>query len=453
LRKFLLASDVPKGRQEIHGFGRHTAMAEELYTERLESTLNDNTDVSLCRGLGRSYGDSSLPTEANPKVVNTTFADRILDFDPKTGLLRAEAGLSLVRINQRFLRNGFFPPVTPGTQFVTLGGMVAADVHGKGHHVAGTFGEHVTRLKMRVASGEVIWCAPDDKPELFWATVGGMGLTGHILEVEFRMRTIPSPWIMMETERISNIDAFQSALTEAAKKSPYTMGWIDCASSGSKMGRGVLMSGRWAEPHEASAKKPSKLARPTFPFELPSWAVNRLTVSAFNELYFRMHPRGVHHSVVHPEKFFYPLDAVREWNRLYGKRGFTQYQCVLPRSAGPGSARRFLETLTSMPNGASFLCVIKDCGKQGHGMLSFPMEGISIACDIPVRESTQELVDTLNRQVIAEGGRIYLAKDSFTRAEDFRSMEPRLAEFERLRKQWDPEGKLSSAQSERLFSS
>tara|TARA_R110002073_G_scaffold332410_1_gene518261 strand:- start:55258 stop:56634 length:1377 start_codon:yes stop_codon:yes gene_type:complete len=453
LGHFLLASDVPKGRQEIYGFGRHAAMADELYTERLEGTLDDNSDVSLSRGLGRSYGDSSLPTAAHPKVLNTTFADRILDFNPATGLLRAEAGLSLVRINQRFLRDGFFPPVTPGTQYVTLGGMVAADVHGKGHHVAGTFGEHVTRLKMRLASGDVLWISPNKKSELFWATVGGMGLTGHILEVEFRMQKIPSPWIMMETERISNIDAFQVALGEAATKSPYTMGWIDCASSGSKMGRGVLMSGRWAKPDEARAHKPGKLARPTFPFELPSWAVNRLTVSAFNELYFRMHPKGVHRSVVHPEKFFYPLDAVREWNRLYGKRGFTQYQCVLPRSAGAGSARRFLETLTGLPNGASFLCVIKDCGKQGHGMLSFPMEGISIACDIPVRSNTQELVDTLNQQVIAEGGRIYLAKDSFTRAEDFRQMEPRLAEFERLRAQWDPEHKLSSAQSERLFSS
>lgn len=449
---FLLAFDVSKGRQEIYGFGRHAAMAEELYTERLEGTLGDNTDVSLSRGLGRSYGDSSLPTEANPKVLNTTFADRILAFDPETGLLLAEAGLSLVRINQRFLRDGFFPPVTPGTQFVTLGGMVASDVHGKGHHVAGTFGEHITRLKMRMPSGEILWCSPTDKSELFWSTVGGMGLTGHILEVEFPMQRIPSPWIMMETERIGNIDEFQIALGEAAQKSPYTMGWIDCASSGSKMGRGVLMSGRWAEPHEAKGKTPGKLARPTFPLELPSWAVNRLTVSAFNELYYRMHPRGVHRSVVHPEKFFYPLDTIREWNRLYGKRGFTQYQCVLPRSAGKGSARRFLETLTSLPNGASFLCVIKDCGPQGHGILSFPMEGISIACDIPVRSNTQELVDTLNRQVIAEGGRIYLAKDSFTRREDFHAMEPRLEAFEALRKQWDPEGKLSSAQSERLFS-
>ncbi|MCP4449667.1 MAG: FAD-binding oxidoreductase [Myxococcales bacterium] len=443
---------MASGKHEIHGFGRHSAMAEELFAERLERTLEANEDVSLCRGLGRSYGDSSLPTESSPKVVNTTFADRILAFAPESGTLLAEAGLSLLRINQHFLRRGYFPPVTPGTQYVTLGGMVASDVHGKGHHVAGTFGEHVTRLKMRVPRGDVLWCSPTEEPELFWATIGGMGLTGHILEVEFLMSRIPSPWIKMETERIGNIDQFQEALGHAARSSPYTMGWIDCASSGSKMGRGVLMSGRWAQPDEARKATPRVLARPTFPFELPSWAVNRLTVSAFNELYFRMHPRGVHKSIVHPEKFFYPLDTIREWNRLYGKRGFTQYQCVLPRSAGPGSARRFLEVLTSMPNGASFLCVIKDCGKQGKGLLSFPMEGISIACDIPVRDGTQELVDQLNQLVIHEGGRIYLAKDSFSSGEDFQAMEPRLEAFQEVRHKWDPEGRLSSAQSQRLFS-
>ncbi len=426
-------------------------MAEELYTERLEGTLGENEDVSLCRGLGRSYGDSSLPSDASPKVVNTSFADRILEFNPDTGLLRAEAGLSLFRINERFLREGYFPPVTPGTQYVTLGGMVASDVHGKGHHIAGTFGNHVTRLKMRVPTSEVLWCSPTDNSELFWATIGGMGLTGHILEVEFPMQKIPTPWIRMQTERIGNIDAFQVALREAAEKHPYTMGWIDCASKGSKMGRGVLMSGRWAEPHEATTKRPGFLSRPTFPIELPSWAVNRVTVTAFNELYYRMHPKHEHTSIVHPEKFFYPLDVVREWNRMYGKRGFTQYQCVLPRSAGAGSARRFLETLTSMPGGASFLCVIKDCGPEGKGLLSFPMEGISIACDIPVREGTQELIDTLNRQVVTEGGRIYLTKDSYTRGEDFAAMEPRLQEFQRVRSKWDPKGLLSSAQSKRLF--
>lgn len=426
-------------------------MAEELYAERLERTLEANEDVSLSRGLGRSYGDSSLPTPESPKVINTTFADRILAFDAESGLLRAESGLSLARINQHFLRRGYFPPVTPGTQYVTLGGMVASDVHGKGHHVAGTFGAHVSRLKMRVPSGDVLWCSPSEESELFWATVGGMGLTGHILEVEFPMKSIPSPWIAMETERIPDIDQFQEALGRAAQSSPYTMGWIDCASSGSRMGRGVLMSGRWAEPSEAKKSAPRVLGRPTFPFDLPSWAVNKLTVGAFNELYYRMHPKGVHRSIVHPEKFFYPLDTIREWNRLYGKRGFTQYQCVLPRSAGKGSARRFLETLTSLPGGASFLCVIKDCGAEGKGLLSFPKEGISIACDIPVRSNTQALIDALNQKVIEEGGRIYLAKDSFTRAEDFQAMEPRLPAFQRVRRKWDPGGLLESAQSKRLF--
>lgn len=419
--------------------------ARERRSEDLEALTEG---AVLSRGLGRSYGDSSLPPPSRPLAANTTLADRILAFDPSTGLLRAEAGLSVLALNRLFLPRRFFLPVSPGTQFVTLGGLVAADVHGKNHHVDGCFGAHVTSLRMRVADGRIVECGPDALGELFRATLGGMGLTGHVLEVEFRMKRIPTPWIWAETERMRDIDAFMDGLKSAARIWPFTMGWIDCLKRGAELGRGVLMRGRWAEPHEAPTRLPWPRPRPAVPFVLPLSLVTPLTVRVFNSLYYHLPRRA--RGILNPEPFFYPLDVVSDWNRLYGPRGFTQYQCVLPEAAGRGAARRFLELLTAR-GGASMLCVIKDCGPEGMGMLSFPKPGISIALDIPITDHTQALVDALNDAVAAEGGRIYLAKDALTRAAHFRAMEPRLDAFLAVRRKWDPEGRIKSAQSVRLF--
>jgi FAD/FMN-containing dehydrogenase len=334
--------------------------------------------------------------------------------------------------------------------------MVAADVHGGNHHRDGCFGAHVTALRLRVADGRIVLCGPPGKSaggdgpesELFQATVGGMGLTGHILEVEFRMKRVPSPWLVVETERMASIDAFMEGLKSAAQAWPQTKGWIDCVKRGPHLGRGLLLRGRWAEPGEAPAAPPRSGARPAVPFVLPFSLVTPLSVRAFNSLVYHQPRRR--RAVQPPGAFFYPLDVVGDWNRLYGPRGFTQYQCVLPESAGPAAARRLLDVLTAK-GGASMLCVIKDCGPEGVGLLSFPRPGISIAVDIAVTDRTQALVDALNEQVIAEGGRVYLAKDAFTRAEHFRAMEPRLDAFLAVRRKWDPQGRIKSAQSVRLF--
>ncbi len=431
----------------LSGWGRVFLPGREVRSEDLEGLTRD---AVLVRGLGRSYGDSSLPPPSHPVVAASPLADRVLGFDAETGVLRAEAGLSLSAINRLFLPRGFYAPVTPGTQQITLGGMVAADVHGKNHHRDGSFGQHVTRLRMRVADGRIVECGPGQEEELFRATVGGMGLTGHILDVECRLVRVPSPWIWLETERIHDVDEFIGALKEAGARWPYTVGWIDCLSRGKRLGRGLLMKGRWAEPGEAPVAAPRPLRRPALPVVLPGWVINRWSVRAFNALYYATHVPRVKRRIAHPEAFLYPLDAIGHWNRLYGPRGFTQYQCVLPEEAGRGAARRFLELLTER-GGASMLCVIKDCGGEGVGILSFPRPGISIALDIPVRDDTEELVAALNRRVMAEGGRIYLAKDQFTRPEDFRAMEPRLERFSCARRQWDPEGRFRSAQSVRLM--
>jgi decaprenylphospho-beta-D-ribofuranose 2-oxidase len=403
----------------------------------------------LTRGLGRSYGDSSLPASGDREVASSVLADRILSFDPESGTLRAEAGLSLEDIYRLFLPRGWFVPVTPGTQFVTLGGMVAADVHGGNHHRAGCFGAHVTRLRMRVADGRIVECSRSEERDLFRATVGGMGLTGHILEVEFRMARVPSPWLWGETERVRSVGEFVEVLGRAAADWPFTKGWIDCVSRGKNVGRGFVLRARWAERAEAPAHPPTPKRGFTLPVNLPSRALNRVTARLFNEFLFRTHPtrRG---GLVHPDAFFYPLDAVRHWNRAYGKLGFTQYQCVIPHESGIGALTRFMEIVTR-EGGASPLCVIKDCGPEGDGLLSFPKSGISIAIDFPVRPWTQGLVDALNDLVVSEGGRIYLAKDTFTRPEHFAKMEPRLAEWQSIRRRWDPDGRLRSAQSVRLL--
>jgi len=403
----------------------------------------------LSRGLGRSYGDSSLPPPGPHVVAGSTLADRLLGFDPNTGVVRAEAGCPLWRLNRVFLPLGWFTPVTPGTHYVTLGGMVAADVHGKSHHRDGCFGAHVTALKMRVADGRILECSEQSEPELFRATLGGMGLTGHILEVEFRLARIPSPWIWQESERTPDFETTLVKLQEA-KTWPFTVCWADFLLSGGYAGRGVVMKGRWAQPGEAPTQQPRFHSAPALPFALPNWCLQRWMVSVFNRLNYWKHGAAVRTGIIHPETFFYPLDVVRYWNRLYGRRGFTQYQCVLPVDGDFARHHRFLQRLQTLRANV-FLCVIKDCGAEGKGMLSFPRPGISYALDLPISRDTQALVDTLNEFVIAEGGRIYLAKDAFTRADHFRAMDPRLAEWTRVRRKWDPACTLRSAQSVRVL--
>jgi FAD/FMN-containing dehydrogenase len=431
----------------LAGWGRIPEPGTEALDENLER-LSEGAHLS--RGLGRSYGDSSLPASPDDRIANTTLANRILRFDPSTGILRAEAGLSLVNLIRLMLPRGWFPPVVPGTKYVTLGGMVASDVHGKNHHRDGCFGAHVRALRIRLADGAIVECSPTADADLFFGTIGGMGLLGHILEVEFVMHRISSPWIFMDRVRVPNIDEFLAALDRGARDWPMTMGWIDCVHRGRAMGRGVLMAGRWATPAEAPSQPPGLRPDIAMPIDLPNWAINPLTVAVFNTGYYWAHVRRHAQGVVSPDPFFHPLDAILEWNRVYGSRGFTQYQCVLPRQAGAAAVREFMNRLTQL-GGASPLCVIKDCGPEGQGVLSFPLEGTSIAVDFPVTRHIQSVVDGLNEFVVAAGGRIYLTKDRFTRPAHFRAMETRLPAFDALRAKWDPQRRLRSAQSRRLF--
>lgn len=246
------------GKGTLCGWGRLASPGVEILSEDLEGVTRD---LPLSRGLGRSYGDASLPPVSDPRVAGTRLADRILAFDPESGLLRAEAGLALGELNRLFLPRRLSAPVLTGTQHVTLGGMVASDVHGKNHHRDGTFGAHVRRLKMCLAGGETVWCSRQDKRDLFLATVGGMGLTGHILEVEFELERIPSPWIWAESERLGDLDSLLAGLKESAGRWPFTVGWIDTLKRGRHMGRGILIRGRWAEAGAAPSRPPPSTLR------------------------------------------------------------------------------------------------------------------------------------------------------------------------------------------------
>ena len=432
---------------EMAGWGSYPVVrGHELRSENLASITRE---ASLTRGLGRAYGDASLPPAGDHTVAATPLADRLLSFDRDTGIVRVEAGFPLMRLNRLSLPHGWFTPVTPGTHYVTVGGMVASDIHGKNHHAAGCFGEHVRSLKMRVADGAIIECA-DGQHDLFRATLGGMGLTGHILEVEFALERVPSPWIWEETERVENFEQVLEQLEGAGKQWPFTVCWSDFLITGNNAGRAVLMKGRWAEPDEAPPGLPKWRGAPTFPVYLPNWALQTWMVRIGNFLKYTAHGDQHRQHISHPETFFYPLDIIREWNRAYGRRGFTQHQAVLP---APHTHRRHEQFLRLLHDNRAkvFLSVVKDCGPEGKGMISFPMRGVSYALDIPVDQNTQQIIDRLNDFVAAEGGRIYLAKDAFTRPEHFRAMEPRLDHWNAVRRQWDPEGRIKSALSVRVL--
>ncbi len=448
--------------EPVAGWGRrpveHGAVARP---ERL--ILPPGGRPVLPRGLGRSYGDAAVPATRGARVLETVRADRVLAFDRERGALTCEAGLSLGEILRVFLPRGWFPPVTPGTRFVTVGGCVACDVHGKNHHRDGSFGAFVDRLVLQVADGSLVECGPARERELFLATVGGMGLTGLIIEVTLRLQPVESAWMVTEALPVPGLGVMLDGLRDAAKDWPYTVGWIDCLARGAALGRGILMRGRHASRSEAPAGPPTEPHCIQVPLDAPEWLLSPVLMRGFNAAYYWKHAGWRRAGWRHGERargttrpvpyhgFFYPLDAIGSWNRLYGPRGLLQYQCVVPRAAGAPAVAELLERLAAS-GAASFLAVIKDFGPESDAYLSFPIEGTTLALDLPYRgPRTEAFVHELNAIVIAAGGRVYLAKDAVTRAEDFALMVPRLSEWRRVRDRWDPEHRFRSAQSVRVL--
>ncbi|HSG47511.1 MAG TPA: FAD-binding oxidoreductase [Longimicrobiales bacterium] len=379
-------------------------------------------------GNGRSYGDACMNSAG---VLLGTRAHRgVLAFDEVAGTLRAEAGILLSEILDAIVPKGWFLPVTPGTQFVTLGGAVANDVHGKNHHVAGTFGCHVTALELARSDGSRVECSRTENPELFAATIGGLGLTGVILWCEIGLKPIAGRGIHVESRRFGGLDEFFALSRELSGSFEYTVSWIDCLAGGPGLGRGWFMAGTHAPPGEQRAFKPSRGVN--FFVQPPISMVNSATLRAFNLVYYhRPVPRT---RVTDYVPFFYPLDAVRNWNRMYGPRGFFQFQCVLPPATGEAGIRDILLETAKRREG-SFLVVLKEFGDVATpGLLSFPRPGPTQARDLPNRgEKTARLLRHLEAMVMEAGGALYPAKDALMSPDTFRRSYPRWEALERLR--------------------
>lgn len=384
---------------------------------------------ALAYGMGRSYGDSCLA--ASNHVIATRGMDRVLEADWKTGIITAQAGLTLDALIRIALPRGWFLPVTPGTRFVTLGGAVANDVHGKNHHVKGTFGCHVRRLVLYRSDKGVVACSPDERADLFSATVGGLGLTGIIVTVELQLRRVTSNQIEQRSIRFCDLDEFFDLSRQHDPHHEYSVAWFDCIASGKHAGRGRYMA---ADHSSDGPLIPARTSRLTMPFDPPFSLVNTLTLRAFNTLYYHRQQIKELRSRVSYASFFYPLDGILHWNRMYGRKGFQQYQCVAPRRHAREVIGAVLAEIAHSGTG-SFLAVLKQCGDiASPGLLSFPMPGVTLALDFPQREpDNSRLFDKLDALVHEAGGRLYPAKDAHMSAAHFQRAYPDWQRVEALR--------------------
>ncbi len=390
----------------------------------------------IARGNGRSYGDAAL----NPELTLSMLAmDRMRAFDAGTGLLDCEAGALLADILATFVPRGWFPPVAPGTKFVTVGGMIAADVHGKNHHRDGTFGAHVESLTLASGDGTIRECSRKENADLFRATLGGMGLTGVILSARFRLRPVDTAFVTVETLAARDLDETM-ALFEESRDWPYSVAWIDCLARGAGLGRSVMTRGAFMERSALPPRLASDPLRPApgvkcrIPADAPSALLNRISVGLFNELCYRHGRARARFGArpVHFDRFFFPLDRIEAWNRLYGRRGFVQYQCVLPKDESAAGIAALLERAAASGQ-SSFLGVLKLFGPAGDGLMSFPMEGYTLALDFPLRAGTAALLDGLDEITHRYGGRVYFAKDAHCATERVREGYPRFDAFEGIR--------------------
>lgn len=438
---------------QVYGWGRYPRLeatvalpqSEGAFIEYLQRTQSETPTAHshslIARGLSRSYGDSSLAST----VLETQYLNHFQSFDEATGLLSCEAGVSLAQILEVFVPRGWFLPVTPGTRFVTVGGAIASDVHGKNHHISGTFCEHVTQMEMILGNGEKISTSPTEHPELFHATCGGMGLTGIILSASIRLIRIQSSEIVQTTIKAPNLAAVLQAF-EDHQDATYSVAWIDCLATGRYLGRSLLMLGEHAE--EGPLLTQGNKAIP-IPMDMPAFLLNQTTISAFNTLYYNKTLQAKSTRRIAYEPYFYPLDALANWNRLYGQSGFIQYQFVLPKAAGEIGLREVLERIASSGKG-SFLAILKVFGKANQNLLSFPIDGYTLALDFKVEPSLFELLNELDQLVLKYRGRLYLTKDARMTESTFKSSYPRWSEFEDIRKQFFAIGNFASHQSQRL---
>lgn len=403
----------------------------------------------LARGLGRSYGDASLQPKG---VVRMERFDHVISFDAQQGILRAQAGVTLDDVMKLSIPRGWFPPVIPGTRQVTLGGAFACNVHGKNHYREGDFAEHVLNVRITLGDGSSFECSKDHNSELFWATAGGMGMTGIIEELTLQLKPIASASLRSASRKVKNIEDMVEAFVQHRGSADYMIGWIDHTAKGPALGRGVFSAANHILPADGGVKlsdfKPAKrkLSVPVF---APAMLLNRYLMALYNALRFRKFSDSMRTETVGFDGFFHPLDSIGGWNKLYGKRGFYQYQCMIPDGADVTEKLRTVLSYIQEKNQLSYLGVIK-YHREGLGLLTFPITGYSLALDFPNTASVRELLPQLDALVAAQGGRVYLAKDAQLSPEQFAIMYPNAPEWLKLVRAFDPQGKFSSLMSQRL---
>ncbi len=413
---------------EILSWGRMHRFSHQIQPLQFTSDFIDFTSSGsfLAHGFGRSYGDSSL--NENGYLLLTTGLNRYIEFNSQTGSLICEAGVSLSEILSFSIPRGWILPVLPGTQFVSVGGAIANDIHGKNHHRSGTFGCHIKKFALKRSDGAVIICGLDQNSELFKASIGGLGLTGLILWAEIQLKPIASAQIDVELIKFKNLDDFLQLSEEADQTGEYTVAWIDSLTPG----RGIFMKGNHSKAKTLESDYFKKSSTFSIPFDFPNWFLNKTTIGLFNSFYFRRLSRDRVQTTQNLKDFFFPLDSVGSWNRLYGKRGFFQFQIVLPRSEMKTIS--LLMKKISDAKMPSFLSVLKIFGSvKSPGLLSFPQEGITLAMDFAYQDKKQiDFFSKLTDLVVSAGGRIYPAKDSLMTATQFRSSYTNLNEFKKF---------------------
>ncbi|MCH7904307.1 MAG: FAD-binding oxidoreductase [Armatimonadetes bacterium] len=436
---------------ELSGWGRFPRVEQTVVRPEKAAQLAYQSGKTLARGQGRSYGDAALNSEG--VVLLTERLNRFLEFDEKTGVLQAEAGATLERVLEAMVPRGWFLPVTPGTKFCSLGGCVATDVHGKNHHRDGPFSNFVREIELVLPGGETVKCSREERADLYWATVGGMGLTGVISTVTLQLKKIETAYMKVNHRQAANLDVVFNLLQTPACDDVYSVCWLDCLAKGKHLGRGVLMTAHHAKRSEIplmtrDALKPKFRRQRRIKRDWPTIYLNRFTVGLFNALYYRVQGRrGEFH--VDYDRFFYPLDAVNDWNRMYGKAGFVQYQFVVPTERAREAVRKAMLLISKFKR-ASFLAVLKRFGPAGKGLLSFPAEGYTLAVDLPVCNALPKLLKRLDEIVLEYGGRVYLAKDACLPVPAFKAMYPKLDEFLKVKREVDPENRFSSDLARRL---
>ncbi len=406
----------------------------------LKNIIDENLDL-IPYGNGRSYGDSAL----SQNIIDVREKDYFLGFDEKEGLLHVQAGVLLSEILEVFVPKGWFLKVTPGTKLITVGGAIASDVHGKNHHIEGCFSQSVKEFRIMLANGEIVTCDRENTPDLWKATCGGQGLTGVILDAKIILKRINSKYIDQTTIKTKNLKETFEAFEEYSHM-PYSVAWIDCLAKEEEIGKCLLMVGDFRDDKKLDYKlKPQK----DIPFNFPSFALNNISVKAFNWLYYNKVKERISKQIVDIDTFFYPLDAIGHWNRIYGKSGFTQYQFILPKETSYQGLKEILSAISASKKG-SFLAVLKLYGKANENWLSFPMEGYSLALDFKIEKGLFKLLDRLDEIVLKYKGRIYLTKDVRVKKETFEKGYPNIEKFREFRKDNHMDKKFNSLQSKRV---